>query len=73
MSMTEMRESVRVQVWSLVQFFTVNFSQSRIGVKSAFSTNTQSRFASVVVDGVRASLRTNYANLDCAFVENLLF
>ena len=35
---------------------------------SAFSTNTQSRFASVV-DGVRASLRTTYANIDCVFVK----
>ena len=40
------------QVWSLTQFYSVDFSQSRIGVKSAFSTNAQSRFASVVVDSV---------------------
>ena len=40
------------QVWSLTQFYFVDFSKSRIGVKSAFSTNAQSRFASVVVDGV---------------------
>ena len=40
------------QVWSLTQFYSVDLSQSSIGVKSAFSTNTQSRFASVVVDGV---------------------
>ena len=40
-----------IQVWSLTRFYSVDFSQSRIGVKSAFSTNTQSRFASVVVDG----------------------
>ena len=40
------------QVWSLTQFYSVDFSKSRIGVKSAFSTNAQSRFASVVVDGV---------------------
>ena len=39
------------QVWSLTQFYSVDFSQSRIDVKSAFSTNAQSRFASVV-DGV---------------------
>ena len=38
-----------------------------------FSINAQLRFASVVVDGVRASLRTTDANLDCAFVENALF
>ena len=37
--------------------------------KSAFSTNTQSRFASVV-DGVRAALRTTDAKIDCVFVEN---
>ena len=34
--------------WSLTQFYSVDFSQSKIGVKRAFSTNTQSRFASVV-------------------------
>ena len=28
------------QVWSLTQFYSVDFSQSRIGVKSVFSTNT---------------------------------
>ena len=45
------------QVWSLTQFYSVDFSQSRIGVKkSAFSTNAQSRFASFVVDGVLVSL-----------------
>ena len=40
------------QVWSLTQFYSVDFSQSWISVKriSVFSTNTQSRFASVVVD-----------------------
>ena len=36
-------------LWSLTQFYYVDFSKSRIGV---LSTNTQSRFASVVVDGV---------------------
>ena len=41
------------QVWSLTQFYSVNFSKSRIDVKKcAFSTNAQSRFASVVVNGV---------------------
>ena len=40
------------QVWSSTQFYSVDFSQSRIGVKSAFSTNAQSRFVSVVVDCV---------------------
>ena len=28
--------TVADQVWSLTQFYSVNFSQSRIGVKSAF-------------------------------------
>ena len=46
------RLAVLDQVWSLTQFYSVDFSKSRIGVKSAFSTNAQSRFASVVVDGV---------------------
>ena len=45
----------RQQVWSLTQSYSVDFSQSRIGVKSAFSTNAKSRFLSVV-DGVRVSL-----------------
>ena len=40
------------QVWSLTQFYSVDFSQSRIGVKSAFSTNAQSRFVSNVVDDI---------------------
>ena len=40
------------QVWSLTQFYSVDFSQSRIGVKSVFAKNAQSRFASVVVDCV---------------------
>ena len=39
------------EVWSLTELYPVDFSKSRIGVKSAFSTNAQSRFASVV-DGV---------------------
>ena len=34
------------------QFYSVDFSQSRTCVKSPFSTNAQSRSASVVVDGV---------------------
>ena len=37
------------QVWSLTQFYSVDPSLSRIG---AVSTNAQSRFASVVLDGV---------------------
>ena len=41
-----------MQVWSETQFCSVDFSKSRIGVKkSAFLTNAQSRFVSVVVDG----------------------
>ena len=43
-----MHETV-YQVWSLTQLYSVDFSQSRID-KSALSTNTQSRFASIVVD-----------------------
>ena len=42
------RSAANGQVLSLTQFYSVNFLQSRIGVKSAFSTNAQSRFASVV-------------------------
>ena len=42
-------ETGRNQVWSLTQFYSVDFSQSRIGVYRAFSTYAQSRFASVVV------------------------
>ena len=42
-----------LQVWSLTQFYSVDFSQSRISgkTKEGFST-IQSRFASVVVDSV---------------------
>ena len=40
--------AVETQVWSLTQFYSVDFYQSRIGVRSAFSTNAQSRFASIV-------------------------
>ena len=36
------------QVWSLSHLDSTYFSQSRIGVKNAFSTNAQSRFASAV-------------------------
>ena len=46
------------QVLSLTQFYSVDFSKSRTDVKkSAFSTNAQSRFASVVVDSVLGPLR----------------
>ena len=45
-------ESGVPQAWSLTQFYSVDFSKSRIGEKGAFSTNAQSSFASVVVDGV---------------------
>ena len=37
------------QVWSLTQFYSVDFSKSRIDVKSTFSTNAQSRFASLLL------------------------
>ena len=40
------------QVWSLNHFYSVVFSISSINEKSAFSTNAQSRFASVVLDSV---------------------
>ena len=46
-----------LQVWSLTQLYSVDFSQSRIGVKSAYSTNPQSRFASIDLDGVLGPLR----------------
>ena len=39
--------SVTLQVWSLTQLYSVDFSQWRID-----ATKAQSRFASVVVDGV---------------------
>ena len=47
----------RQQVWSLTIFYSVDFSQSRIGVNKCVSTNAQSRFASGVVDGDLRSLR----------------
>ena len=40
------------QVWSLTQLYSAGFSQSRINVKSLLFTNTQSRFALAVFDGV---------------------
>ena len=42
------------QVWSLTQFYPVDFLGQNLGSvkKSAFSTNTKSRFASAVFDGV---------------------
>ena len=43
-----------LQVWSQTQFNSADFSKSR--QTNAFSTNAQSRFASVVVDGVLVSL-----------------
>ena len=45
--------AVSDQVWSLTQFYSVDFLQSRITEeKFVFSTNTQSRFASVVLDAI---------------------
>ena len=46
--------AVVVQVWSLTQFYSVDFSQSRIGVKKCVfnKRKIQSRFASAVRDGV---------------------
>ena len=46
------KEMSAEQVWSLTQLYSVDFSKSWIGVKSAFSTNAQLRFALVVLDGV---------------------
>ena len=40
------------QVWSLNQFYSVDFSISSINEKSAFSTNAQSKFTLAVLDGV---------------------
>ena len=40
------------QVCSQTRLYSVDFSQSRIGVKKCVFRNAQSRFASVVVDGV---------------------
>ena len=40
--------TVTFHVWSLTQFHSVNFSQSRTGEESVFSTNAQSWFASAV-------------------------
>ena len=56
------------EVWSLTQFYSVDFSHSMIGLKSAFSTNAQSRFASAVVDGVLGPPRLVSATPDCDLV-----
>ena len=53
----ELAKKSSPKVWSLTQLYSVDFSKSRIDVKSAFSTNAQSRFASVVVDGSLGPLR----------------
>ena len=46
------------QVWSLTQFYSVDLSQSKDWFKKVrFSTNAQSGFASVVVDGVLGTPR----------------
>ena len=37
------------QVWSLTQFYSVDFSQSRIDVKKCAFSNTQARFASAIL------------------------
>ena len=53
----ETRKVLMDQVWSLTQFYFFDFSKSRVSVKSVFSTNAQTRFASVVVDDVLEPLR----------------
>ena len=50
-------EEAGQQVWSLTQFYSIDFSKSRIDVKQTFSTNAQSRIVSVVVDGILGPLR----------------
>ena len=50
------KSQLNYQVWSLAQFFSVDLSQSKIGVKSALDTNPQSRFTSVVFDSVLGPL-----------------
>ena len=47
-----MRWTAVIQVWSLTQFYSVDFSKSRIGEKSGVSTDVQSMFASAFFDGV---------------------
>ena len=44
-------EAGQLQVWSLTQFYSVDYSKSRIDVKKCVF-NKRTRFASVVVDGV---------------------
>ena len=48
------------QVRSLTQLYSVDFSHSRIGVISALITNAQSRFASVVFDGISVVPETTH-------------
>ena len=47
---------VVVQVWSLTQFYFVDFYNQRSAEKGAFFTNTHSRFASVSFEGVLETL-----------------
>ena len=66
----ERKEAVRPvldQVWSLPQFYSVDFAQSKIGVKRLFSTNAQSRFAYAVLDGVLGLLRLAQSSSLCSF------
>ena len=44
------------QVWSLSHLYSVDFLHSRICVKSAFLTKTQSKYASAILDGVLGPL-----------------
>ena len=58
-----------VQVWSITQFYSVDFSQSTIGVKKCvFNKNAQSRLKSAVVDGVLGPPSLVSTKPDCDLV-----
>ena len=61
------------QVWSLTQFYSVDFLQSRIDVKKWIFNKRTIKVCVSCCWRCQTSLKTTYADLDCAFVENALF
>ena len=68
--------AARSQVWSLTQFYSVDFSKSRIHAEKCFLTKSTIKVCVRHFQGVLGHLQlttTTYANLDCVFVEKALF
>ena len=60
------------QVLSQTQFYTVGFSQSRVSVKRAIVTDTQSRFVSVVFDGIFGPPPLVPHTFQCLFITEII-